>query len=136
MVIKKDIQDIIDYSHRFAKKLLIEFKEYYPFGVAIDSKDNLIPIVYKDSETDMPESQKLIDELFKLGLSELENHNIRAFGITYDVRVKNDNLENKSDAIIIDIIHFENKNLPRYYFTYSWTKENELVFGQSYGMDR
>ncbi len=136
MNIKKDIQDIIDYSHRFAEKLLIEFGEYYPFGVAIDSKDNLIPIVWEDSETDMPESQKLMNELIKLGLKELDQNKIRAFGITYDVRVKPDNSEKKTDAIVIDIIHFENKNLPLYFFTYSWTEENELVFGESYGINR
>ena len=66
----------------------------------------------------------------------IENHKIRAFGIAYDVRIRHDNLVNESSAIAIDIIHCENKNLPRCYFAYSWTKENVLSFGENYGVER
>ncbi len=136
MEIQKDIQDIIDYSHKFAEKMLIEHKEYYPFGVVIDKKGELIPVGYKDNETDMPKSQKVIDELKKHFQTELDKQEIRAYGITYDVRVKLNDSEEKSDAILIDITHRDSTNLPKYYFTYSWTSEGELVFGESFGINR
>ena len=136
MEIEKDIQDIIDYSHKFAEKMLIEHKEYYPFGVAINKKGELIPVGYKDNETDMPKSQKIIEELRIHFQSELEKQEIRAYGITYDVLVNLDDLKEKSDAILIDITHRDSTNLPKYYFTYLWTNEGELVFGESFGINR
>ncbi len=63
MELKKDIQDIIDYSHEFAEKMLNNGKEYYPFGVKINNNGKLIPVGYKDNETDFPKSQKVIDIL-------------------------------------------------------------------------
>ncbi len=58
MEIKKDIQNIINYSHQFAEIMLNDGKEYYPFGAKINTNGELIPVGYKDSETDFPKSQK------------------------------------------------------------------------------
>lgn len=42
----------------------------------------------------------------------------------------------KSDAILIDILHKENLHIPKYYFIYSWKDNNELVFNKSFGIER
>jgi len=133
---KKDIQSIIDYCHMFAKHMLLESKEYYPFGAIIDNNGELIPVGYKDNETDMPESQKVINELTSHFKDDLKNNKIRAYGVTYDVRVQINDSGDKSDAILIDIIHRESSEIPQYYFTYSWTEKGELIFGESFGMTR
>jgi hypothetical protein len=70
--IQNDIQSLIDYSHGFAKKCLLEYKEYYPFGAVITKKGDFIAIGYKDLETDMPKSQKVIDELTNHFLDDFE----------------------------------------------------------------
>lgn len=133
---EKDIQAIIDYSHSFAEKMLLEFKEYYPFGVQIENNGELTPIGYEDEESDMPFSQKVIDELLNYFNKALEENKIRAYGLTYDVKIKIDDASNKSDAILINIIHRDSYEIPIYYWTYSWSEDNELIFGESFGMKR
>lgn len=134
--IQNDIQAIIDYSHNFAEKCLLEYKEYYPFGTVVNKKGELIPIGYKDLETDMPKSQKVIDELTNHFREDFKNGKIRAYAITYDVRVQVNELGEKSDAILIDIVHKDSLDLPLYYFTYSWADNDELIFGESFGLKR
>jgi hypothetical protein len=134
--IQNDLQSIIDYSRGFAEKMLLQYKEYYPFGTVIDKKGELIPVGFKDQESDMPKSQKVIDELAKRFQEDLKNDKIRAYGITYDVRVQVNDLGEKSDAILIDIIHKDSLDLPLYYFTYSWTENGELTFGESFAIKR
>jgi len=136
METQKDIQNIIDYSHNFAEKMLNNGKEYYPFGAKIDNNGELIAVGYKDNETDFPESQKVINELTAEFERELNNGQIRAYGLTYDVRVQTDSLKDKTDAILIDIYHRNSNEIPKYYFTYSWNEKNELVFGESFGMKK
>ena len=136
MEIQKDIQNIIDYSHNFAETMLNNGKEYYPFGAKIDNNGELIAVGYKDNETDFPESQKVIDELIAEFEQELNNGQIRAYGLTYDVRVQTKSLKDKTDAILIDIYHRNSNEIPKYYFTYSWNEKNELVFGESFGMKK
>ena len=136
MEIEKDIQNIIDYSHKFAEKMLKNGKEYYPFGAKIDNNGELIAVGYKDNETDFPESQKVIDELTVEFERELNIGEIKAYGLTYDVRVQTDSLKDKTDAILIDIYHRNSKEIPKYYFTYFWNENNELIFGESFGMKK
>ena len=136
MEIEKDIQNIIDYSHKFAKKMLNNGKEYYPFGAKIDNSGELIAVGYKDNETEFPESQKVIDELTAEFERELNIGEIKAYGLTYDVRVQTDSLKDKTDAILIDIYHRNSNEIPKYYFTYSWNENNELIFGESFGMKK
>lgn len=136
MEIQKDIQNIIDYSHNFAEKMLNNGKEYYPFGAKIDNNGELIAVGYKDNETDCPESQKVIDELTAGFEQELNNGQIRAYGLTYDVRVQTNSLKDKTDAILIDIYHRNSNEIPKYYFTYFWNDKNKLVFGESFGMKK
>ena len=136
MEIEKDIQEIINYSHAFAEKMLREHKEFYPFSVAINNEGKLIYCAYEDPETDMPKSQKVIDELIKTHQKELNNNEIRAYGLTYDTRVSVNDEGDKSDAILIDIFHRDSMEIPKYYFTYSFSENDELIFGESFGMSR
>jgi len=134
--LKKDIQSIIDYSHKFAEHMLNNGKEYYPFGAQIENSGELVAVGHKDNETDFPESQKVIDELKSEFEKQFADGKIKAYGLTYDVRVQINDLGDKSDAICVDITHRKSNDIPRYYFTYSWNENDELTFGQSFGMKK
>ena len=136
MEIEKDIQNIIDYSHEFAEKMLNKGKEYYPFGAKIGNNGELVAVGYKDNESDFPESQKVINELTAEFERELNIGEIKAYGLTYDVRVQRGHLKDKTNAILIDIYHRNSNEIPKYYFTYSWNENNELIFGESFGMKK
>jgi hypothetical protein len=136
MDIEKDIQNIIDYSHKFAETMLNNGKEYYPFGAQIENNGELVAVAHKDSETDFPKSQKVIENLKSDFEKQFADGKIKAFGLTYDVRVQVNELGDKSDAICIDITHRNSDEIPRYYFTYSWNENDELIFGQSFGIKK
>ncbi len=136
MEIQKDIQTIIDYSHNFAETMLTNEKEYYPFGAKIDNHGELIPVAFKDSETEFPESQNSIDQMRAKFGKELNNGEIRAYGLTYDVRVQTNGSKIKSNAILIDIYHRNTDEIPTYYFTYSWNENEVLIFGKSFGIKK
>jgi hypothetical protein len=134
--LKKDIQSIIDYSHRFAEHMLNNGKEYYPFGAQLENNGELVAIGQNDKETDFPKSQKVIDLLKWEFEKQFKEGKIKAYGLTYDVRVQTNDLGEKSDAICIDITHRNSNDIPRYFFTYSWNENDELIFGQSFGIKK
>jgi hypothetical protein len=131
--LKKDIQSIIDYSHEFAEHMLNNGKEYYPFGAQIENSGELFAVAHH-SETDFPNSHEVINELKTEFEEQFTNGKIKAYGITYDVRVQINDFGDKSDAICIDITHRDSVEIPRYYFTYVWDENDELTFGQSFGI--
>jgi hypothetical protein len=116
--------------------MLRENKEFYPFGMAINNDGEATCFGYKDEETVMPQSQKVIDELTKIYQKKLNNNDIRAYGLAYDTRVIVNDEGDKSDAILIDILHRDSRDIPKYCFTYSWSEKDELIFGESFGIKR
>ena len=134
--IKKDIQSIIDYSYEFAKHMLNNGKEYYPFGAQIENNGELVAVAQEDNETDFPDSLKVIKALESEFEKRFFNRQIKAYALTYDVKVQINDLGEKSDAICIDITHKNSNDIPRYFFTYSWNENEELIFGQSFGMEK
>ena len=129
---EEDVQNIIDNSFLFAEKMLIENKEFYPFGVTIDMKGELTFVAYEDEETDSPNSQKVIGELSKTFRSELLLQKLRSYGITYDVKILIDENGGQSDAILMDIIDSEYAGIIKYYFPYKLNQSSDLIFGDSF----
>lgn len=136
MEFKKDIQKIIDYSIHFAETMLLDGKEYYPFTATINNKNELVPISYYEEGNEFPDSQIIIDFLSNNLHNELNNKKIKAFGITSDIKVKSFESEETVDAVMIDIHHLNSNEIPKYFFTYSWNSNDELVFGESFGIKR
>ena len=137
MNIKNNLEQLIDYCNSFAKIMLNEDeREFYPFGAFINNSNELVPVAADSEYEEHPESQFLIDNLIEFSNEELKSNKIKAFAIAYDVRVTDDENGEKSDALLIDITHKEENNIPVYYFQYSWNSDNKLEFGKSYGIKR
>ena len=132
---KLDLENIIDYSIRFAQHMLTNGGEFYPFGTKVLSDGELVPVGIADEESDFPNSMKLIEKMNKVFKLQYEKEEIRAYSIVFDVYVQIDDQGDKSDAICIDIIHKEG-DVPLYYFPYSINEQNEILMGQSFGMIR
>ncbi len=133
--INNDLQQIIDYSHKFAKHMLIRSGEYFPFGAQINMQGDLASIGYEDEESDIPNSEEVISELSKALKDQLDVENIRAYGITSHVIIAINQEGDKSDAIMVDIQHKDDA-IPLYCFPYHWTANRDLIFGESFVMNR
>jgi hypothetical protein len=107
-----------------AEKLLIEQKEFYPFGASIDCKDILIPSGFFGGD-DFPLSENVVNSLGEYFEKQLQQGAIKAYAVTYDVQVTNKKFTTPIDAVTIRIIHQDNENIIVYYFPYNI--ENEKV---------
>jgi hypothetical protein len=137
MDLKNHIIKIIDHCNSFAKEMLNEKeKEFFPFGVIINNTNELIPIAANPGKNDSPESQDVIDFLKDYFKQEFDSNKIKAFAIAYDVIVTDPENGRKSDALLVDMTHKEDINIPVYYFPYSWNSDDDLIFGKSYGIKR
>ena len=129
-----DIQKLIDYSVSFAKTLLAEFKEFYPFASTINIDGELIPFgLYEGDE--FPDSKDLSSKLELLLEKQLEDKKKRAFAITTDVVVKRSDAENSHNAISIKIRQSGTKEYKVYFFEYNLSEENEVEITKSWRED-
>jgi len=81
-----------------AEKYLFEAEEFYPYGVIINQKNELIPISYYDGQ-EFPEPEIILNGLKEYIINELEKNNIKMGGIGVNVTIKDKN-ENPKDALM------------------------------------
>ena len=118
-----------------AEKLLIQQNgEFYPFGAEIDKNGKLTHIAHQDGD-EFPLSQTKINELKKYFEREIENENIRAYAITFDCLARRDADSEKTDAIAIECYSRDHGQRTTYYFPYKRVTEEELEFGEVWGIN-
>jgi hypothetical protein len=130
-----DIQKLIDYSLSFAKTLLAEFKEFYPFAAAVNSDGELIPVTIHEGD-EFPSSKDFSKKLELLLEKQLEENKKRTIAITTDVLVKRPDAETSHDAISIKIRQSAEKEYIIYFFEYNLSNENEVEIINSWSEDQ
>ena len=117
-----------------AENLLIKQDgEFYPFGAKIDNQGILINIGHFDGD-EFPLSKTKINDLKNNKEKEKEDEKIRAYAITFDCLAKNENNSEETDAIGIECYSKENGQRTIYYFPYKRLINNELEFGEAWGI--
>ncbi|MEO7983854.1 MAG: hypothetical protein ABI688_07215 [Bacteroidota bacterium] len=129
--IKKNFQDLINHCLSMAEKLLLDQKEFYPFGAYLNNSGELTPgALYGGDE--FPFSTNVITGLKVYFEKQLANQEIKAYAITFDTKVKNQNFPESIEAITIRIAHRDTGSIPNYYFPYK-LKECQIEFFESWG---
>jgi len=118
----EDTKKLIDYSVSFAEKLLTDYQEFYPFASTINLSGELVQVEYFDGD-DHPLSQDLINKIQPILDQKIDSKEMRAYALTYDVRVKRDHLSDKTDAIAIKIKHRDLNDILVHYFAYRLTPQ-------------
>ena len=130
--IQVDKLNLINFSIKRVKELLLENDEYYPIASAIDLNGDTKPIMYFGGN-DNPLCEDVITEYLGIFEREIENSEIRAYAIAYDVRVSRNSESEKTDAIAIKIKHIETEEVIIYYYPYTYTQQRKLAIGESWG---
>ena len=130
--IQVDKLSLINFSLKMVKDLLHENEEYYPIASAIDLNGDTKPIMYFGGN-DNPLCEDVITEYLGIFEREIENSEIRAYAIAYDVRVSRNSESEKTDAIAIKIKHIETEEVIIYYYPYTFTQQRKLAIGESWG---
>src|SRR5450759_3140217 len=93
-----DIENLIESTFPFVKKLLLEYGEFYPVACAINSSGDIVQIgIY--NEDDHPLSETLLTDLKKASISQKQKYKVIA--IFYDVTVSVPKSYIKTDAVAI-----------------------------------
>lgn len=126
--IKSDTELIVDYGLSFIEQVFYEATDFSPFAAKISISGDLIPIGYK---TPTVTGSKIIKEITEFLNLELKQKKIRSFGIFYDALIQRGESINKSNVIVIAIIHSQDLSFPEIYFPYEIT-ESGLKYGESF----
>ena len=130
--IQVDKLSLINSSIKMVKELLLENDEYYPIATAIDLNGETKLIMYFDGDEN-PLSEDLIAKYHEILETKIENSEIRAYAIAYDVRVTRNIESEKTDAIAMKIKHIETEEVIIYFYPYTLTQERKLTMGDSWG---
>lgn len=90
----------------FAKQMLAQNGEFYPYGVTLGLDGN-VTHVSAQGKTDHPASKELIDVLVANFQEEAAGKRIKASAIVFDVLIKLPEKDRKVDAIQVNLDHSE-----------------------------
>ncbi|UKN01864.1 hypothetical protein K6119_19255 [Paracrocinitomix mangrovi] len=129
----QDNQNLLDHCVEYATDLLNETGEAYPFGGFIDSVGQVHPMEMEIDNKNVPNIGKVVQTLSKFGNEELSHDRIRAYAVTYEVKVDISEDETQ-DCIAIDIKNPE-EELPVFYLPFQ-KREEEMLIGELFAVAR
>ncbi len=129
-------QTIIDHSFEYAKDLLTDTGQCYPFGAYVDNAGIVHPLELEIDKKNIPNNETVIEGLKKYCETELQEKRIIAFGLTYEANVQLEVDSGNIDTIAIDIIDENDKPPPIYYFPYKIKEEGNVEFGDAFAVSR
>lgn len=103
--------------------------------MTINKAGEIIPFTYDRIEGDDFNPDQIIEELDAVLDDQLENNEIRAYVVGYEVQVEINEEGDISNALVLDLIHEEDNLVPFYFFPYEF-KEGKFVFGESFGIEK
>ncbi len=130
-------QKIIDHSFNYAKDLLEDTGQCYPFGAFVDNAEGVHPLEYEITDKkNVPNNESVIWSLNNFCESELKDDKIIAYGLTYEAIVQLKDDEPGIETIAIDIFDNSDNKLPIYYYPYTSDKEGNIEFGEPFAVKR
>jgi len=128
---------IIDHSFEYAKDLLTDTGQCYPFGATIDKSGIVHPLEFEiEDKKNVPNNETVINGLQKYCETELAADNIKAYGIIYEARVQLEADADSIDTIAMDIVDSNGDIMPIYYFPYEIKSSENVEFGETFAVRR
>lgn len=129
-------QIIIDHSFEYAKDLLTDTGQCYPFGAYVDNAGIVHPLELEIDKKNIPNNETVIDGLRKYCETELQEQRITAYGLTFEASVQLEVDSDYIDTIAIDIVDKNDDSPPIYYFPYTIDKAGAVEFGETFAVKR
>ena len=127
---KEDAEELMKSTLPFAKQMLKEHGEFYPYGGYMTPDGKITDAGGKIEGTDHPESQPIIDLLRKNFQAKARNGELKATSLIFDVRIKPPGEEEKTDAIQVCLDHRDGYSV-EVLFPYK-IANGELLFGKTF----
>lgn len=130
------VDKILEHSREYAKELLIDTGELYPFGAYIGVEGNAHPVEYEYDKKNMPTVGVVIEALSKYCETELKEGNILAYGLTYEASVQLEKDADFVDTFVIDITIKDGTDVPLYYYPYQISANKTVTFDDPFAVKR
>jgi len=102
---KEECQKLFDSALPFAKQMLAEQGEFFPYGEVMLPNNKIVSVGAEIEDNEQPSSSELIELLKASFIEASKSKEYKATAIVYDVRVNLPNNNEKSDAIAVDLDH-------------------------------
>lgn len=126
----KDFEVLMNIFFPFAEELLRKYGEFHPFAGAINNDGEVVSVGDHNGEEQL-ESQELVSRLkesLKTG-----RENFKAGTVFYDVRTRDSETGNTSDAIAVFVEHKEGKTAYEFFYPYELHGKEEITMRDSFG---
>ena len=131
-----DIESIIDHSIEYAQDLIEGTLEFYPFGAFVDTIGNVHPLEFEFDTKKMPQVEEVLESLKAYCEAEMENGKMHAFGLTYESELVLEEGKDAVKCISLDIKHKDETDIPTFYQSYTIEEDNEVVYGEVFGVKK
>jgi hypothetical protein len=129
-----DLDKLFNILLPFAKTMLLDHGEFYPFGSSMSSSGETRMVGAKMEDDDHPPSEPLIDLLTETFKKQAASGELRAAGICYDVLTVPPEENQKQDAICCGLEHFSGETVDLF-VPYVKTKDG-VRFGEMFAAKR
>ena len=131
-----DVQKLLDFSFDFAKDILWDTNDIYPFASVLTNKGEVRHVGFQGDEDHEPKASDVIEVIHQYCEDQFTEGLIQAYALTYEVSVELETKIEPSDAFVVDIMHTADAELPLYYFPFKFIGDVKLEFGESFAVKR
>lgn len=127
---KDELKKLLEHSLEYAKELLNETGECYPFAAYADRKGVVHPLEMEVDKNNIPQAGKVTETLRKYCETESFEKRMTAYCLAYEVAVQFTETE-KGDAIAFELIDSEQNHKEIIYLPFkikpkdTWETDNE-----------
>ncbi len=133
MTAKQQVEQLMNEGVPFAKKMLSDYGEFYPFGLVLLA-DGTIQHVGAKGQSEHPPSQELIDLLIDSFRKGAKEGRYKAVAVVLDVKVKSPTGGGNIDAVQVGLEH-RDSYCADVYFPYTINK-GTVTFGEIWATRR
>ena len=131
-----EIENILEHSRQYARDLLIDTGELYPFGAYIGIEGHVHPIEYEYDKKNMPTVGVVLESLAKYCDGEIEAGRMLAYGLTSEASVQLEEDGDFIDTFVIDIKTKEGNKVPLYYHPFAISANKTVTFDEPFAVKR
>jgi len=131
-----EIDKILEHSYEYAKDILTDTGELYPFGAYIGIEGNVHPLEFEYDKKNMPTVGKVIEALTTYCNDEMEKGKMRAYGLTFHASVQLEKDKDFVDTFAIDITTNGDEEIPVFYYPYNISENKTVTFREPFAVKR
>lgn len=127
-------KDLLEHCEEYAKELLKETLDFYPFGSFVSKAEQVHPLELEPEDKNSTKNGQVVESLLKYLTTEYEQKEVLAYATVYEVNYQLEQDEPASQAFAIDITNSESEE-PIFYFPYQ-VKGTSVVYQEPFAVKR